>query len=78
VGIREIAQNTNAVAAPVFNGEGVIASIAIVGPTERLTKKACEKFGPVIRDYARKISEEMGFHAADTIGRGGTRKAAGA
>ena len=78
VGIREIAQNTNAVAAPVFNGEGAIASMAIVGPTERLTKKACEKFGPVVRDYARKVSEEMGFHSGEAFGRAGTRKAASA
>jgi IclR family acetate operon transcriptional repressor len=78
VGIREIAQNTNAVAAPVFNGEGVIASIAIVGPTERLTKKSCEKFAPVIRDYARKVSEEMGFHAAEVFGRGAAKKASSA
>jgi DNA-binding IclR family transcriptional regulator len=75
VGIREIAQNTNAVAAPVFNGEGVIASMAIVGPTERLTRKACEKFGPLVRDYARKVSEEMGFHALEAFARGGRRNA---
>jgi DNA-binding IclR family transcriptional regulator len=75
VGIREIAQNTNAVAAPVFNGEGVVASMAIVGPTERLTKKACEKFGPVVREYAQKASTEMGFHNIEPCGYAGARKA---
>jgi IclR family acetate operon transcriptional repressor len=75
VGIREIAQNTNAVAAPVFNGEGVIASIAIVGPTERLTKKACEKFGAVVRDYADKVSEEIGFHSVEAFPSSRARKA---
>src|SRR5919106_1213722 len=73
--IREIAQNTNAVAAPVFNGEGVIASIAIVGPTERLTKKACEKFGPLVRDCADKVSEEIGFHSVEAFPSSGARKA---
>jgi IclR family KDG regulon transcriptional repressor len=60
VGIRERAPTTNAVAAPVFNNEGVAASLVIVGPAERLTKKVCEKFGPVVRDLAQKLSEEMG------------------
>ncbi|HSE90101.1 MAG TPA: IclR family transcriptional regulator [Candidatus Binatia bacterium] len=78
VGIREIAQNTNAVAAPVFNGDGVIASMAIVGPTERLTKKACEKFGPVVRDSARKVSEEMGFHPVEAFGYAGAKKVSSA
>jgi hypothetical protein len=44
----------------VFNNEGVAASLVIVGPAERLTKKVCEKFGPVVRDLAQKLSEEMG------------------
>lgn len=63
VGIRERAPSTNAVAAPVFNSEGVVASLVIVGPAERLTKKVCEKFGPGVRDLAQKLSEEMGSQA---------------
>lgn len=63
VGIRERTPTTNAVAAPVFDSQGVIATLAIVGPAERLTKKACEKFGPVVRDLAQKLSEEMGSQA---------------
>jgi IclR family acetate operon transcriptional repressor len=78
VGIREIAQNTNAIAAPVFNGKGVIASIAIVGPTERLTKKACEKFGPVVRECARKVSEEMGFHSGEALAHAAAKSASSA
>jgi DNA-binding IclR family transcriptional regulator len=61
VGIRERAPTTNAVAGPVFNSEGVVASLVIVGPAERLTKKICEKFGPIVRDLAQKLSEEMGY-----------------
>lgn len=63
VGIRERDPSTNAVAAPVFNSEGVVASLVIVGPAERLTKKVCEKFGPGVRDLAQKLSEEMGSQA---------------
>ena len=64
MGIRERTPTTNAVAAPVFDSQGVIATLAIVGPAERLTKKACEKFGPVVRDLAQKLSEEMGSQAS--------------
>lgn len=60
IGIRERAPTTNAVAAAVFNSEGVVASLVIVGPAERLTKKVCEKFGPIVRDLAQKLSAEMG------------------
>jgi DNA-binding IclR family transcriptional regulator len=63
IGIRERNPSTNAVAAPVFNSDSVVASLVIVGPAERLTKKVCEKFGPVVKDLAQKLSEEMGSQA---------------
>ncbi len=58
--IRERVSGTHAVAAPVFNNYGVIGSIAIVGPAERLPRKACEKHGPVLKQAARELSAEMG------------------
>lgn len=76
VGIRERASSTNAVATPVFNSDGGIASLAIVGPAERLTKKACERFGPVVRDLAQRLSEEMGFQAFARPLRGSLKKVA--
>lgn len=60
ISIRERVSGTNAVAAPVFNNNGVIGSIAIVGPAERLTKKACEKYSSVLKEAARELSGEMG------------------
>lgn len=59
-GIKERAPNTNAVAAPVFNNDGVIGSIAIVGPTERLTRRACERWGPLVKLSAQKLSQGLG------------------
>jgi DNA-binding IclR family transcriptional regulator len=61
VSIREKIPDTNAVAAPVFNSNGVTGSIAIVGPAERLTRKNCEKFGPILREIGTRFSQEMGF-----------------
>jgi len=63
VGLRERTPSTNAVAAPVFNNAGVVGSLAIAGPAERVTKKVCEKFGPIVRDIAQNLSQEMGSQA---------------
>ena len=76
IGIRERAPDTNAVAAPVFNSHGVVASLAIIGPSERLTRKACEKFGPVVRRLSQKLSREMGFQASDENHQGKFRRLA--
>jgi DNA-binding IclR family transcriptional regulator len=61
ISIREKIPDTNAVAVPVFNGNGVVGSVAIVGPAERLTKKTCERFGPILKETGTRFSQEMGF-----------------
>lgn len=51
-----------AIAAPVRNRHGKVwASLAIAGPTVRLTDERIEEFIPVVIDAARKISEGFGF-----------------
>jgi IclR family acetate operon transcriptional repressor len=77
VGIRERTPTTNAVAAPVFDSQGVIATLAIVAPAERLTRKACEQMGPIVRDLALRLSEEMGFQALGRSFRLPSRQTAG-
>lgn len=61
VRIRERVSGTHAVSAPVFNNDGVVGSISIVGPAGRLPRKACEQHGELLKQVARELSAEMGL-----------------
>jgi IclR family acetate operon transcriptional repressor len=61
VRLREPFPTSNSVAAPVFDSNGVIGSIAIIGPAERLTSQLCERFGPTLKEIAQGLSGEMGW-----------------
>lgn len=50
------------VGAPVFDITGaVIAAISVSGPRERMDRARCLELGPLVREYAQKISRRRGF-----------------
>lgn len=50
------------IAAPIFDHTGeVMASISIAGPESRLTKERVPKLAPIVKDFAFKISQRLGY-----------------
>jgi IclR family transcriptional regulator, KDG regulon repressor len=65
---QEYEEAINAVAAPIFNADKhPVASIAIVGPSFRLTKSRLPLLGDSLRKMARVISDEVGLVALSAI-----------
>jgi DNA-binding IclR family transcriptional regulator len=61
--ILEFGYHLNSVAAPLFNRDGeVIATIAISGPSMRLTEERIEELVPALKAMAEQISLGMSFH----------------
>jgi DNA-binding IclR family transcriptional regulator len=65
---QEYEEAINAVAAPIFGEERhPVASIAIVGPSFRLTKERLPALGESLRQMTQEISSEVGPVALSTI-----------
>jgi IclR family KDG regulon transcriptional repressor len=65
---QEYEQDINAVAAPLFDADhNPIASIAIVGPSFRLSKDRLPELGESIKKMNHTISQEIGLVALATI-----------
>jgi DNA-binding IclR family transcriptional regulator len=65
---QEYEEAINAVAAPIFDAENhPIASIAIVGPSYRLSKDRLPTLGESLRKMTQLISQEVGLVALSTI-----------
>ena len=65
---QEYEEDINAVAAPIFDAEKhPIASIAIVGPSFRLTKDRLPLLGESLRKMTQVISNEVGLMALSAI-----------
>ena len=65
---QEYEQDINAVAAPLFDADHhPIASIAIVGPSFRLSKDRLPELGESIKRMTQTISQEIGLVALSTI-----------
>ena len=65
---QEYEEEINAVAVPIFNAEHhPVASIAIVGPSFRLTKSRLPVLGDSLRKMAQVISNEVGLVALSAI-----------
>jgi IclR family transcriptional regulator, KDG regulon repressor len=65
---QEYEKDINAVAAPIFDAERhPIASIAIVGPSFRMSKERLPDLGESIRSMAEVISKEVGLVALSAI-----------
>jgi DNA-binding IclR family transcriptional regulator len=51
------------VSAPVWDCENnLVAAISVVGPAVRLTSQKMSKIAPIVKTYARKISQAMGYN----------------
>lgn len=60
ISVEEFEDGINAVSAPIVNSEGVpVASIAIAGPSYRLTVEQMEAIGPSIAAATSEISREI-------------------
>jgi IclR family KDG regulon transcriptional repressor len=65
---QEYERDINAVAAPIFNAENQpVASIAIVGPSFRVTKERLPILGESVRAIAKLIQSEVGATALSAI-----------
>jgi len=65
---QEYEDEINAVAAPIFDRDGQpIASIAIVGPSYRLTKDRLPALGDSLRQLTQSITNEVGIAALSAI-----------
>jgi IclR family transcriptional regulator, KDG regulon repressor len=65
---QEYEEAINAVAAPIFDADkNPIASVAIVGPSFRLTQDRLPSLGESIRKITREISNEVGVAALSAI-----------
>jgi DNA-binding IclR family transcriptional regulator len=51
------------IAAPIFDHRGQCnAAISVSGPTLRLTNSRIEELGKIVKNYARQISEKIGYN----------------
>jgi IclR family KDG regulon transcriptional repressor len=65
---QEYERDINAVAAPIFDVEHQpIASVAIVGPSFRVTRERLHELGETVRAITRLIEEEVGLQALSAI-----------
>jgi IclR family transcriptional regulator, KDG regulon repressor len=65
---QEYEEEINAVAAPIFDKDkNPIASIAIVGPSFRLSKDRLPALGESLRQMTQEISKEVGLEALSAI-----------
>ena len=65
---QEYEEHINAVAAPIFDADHrAVASIAIVGPSFRLSRERLPELGESIRKIADEISREVGTTALSAI-----------
>jgi DNA-binding IclR family transcriptional regulator len=65
---QEYEEEINAVAAPIYNVEGQpIASVAIAGPSYRLTRERMIDIGPHVHATARDITQEMKMAAISQV-----------
>jgi IclR family acetate operon transcriptional repressor len=65
---QEYEDEINAVAAPIFDAEGQpIASVAIAGPSYRLTRERMMGIGPQVRATARDITQEITMAAISQV-----------
>jgi len=62
----EIYQDVRGVAAPIRNRVGqVVAGLAVAGPTYRINKRKLKSFREYVIEYARKISNDLGYETKE-------------
>lgn len=57
----EVNPNVAAVAAPIFGGENkLLGAVAVAGPCQRFTPQKVKTYIPLVIEYAKKISKDLG------------------
>jgi DNA-binding IclR family transcriptional regulator len=59
VSMRERDLDTGGIAAPVFDDHGVIGSLAIIGPVDRMERNGIKKIGKQVQMVANELTEEL-------------------
>ena len=58
----EIIMGATSIATPIFNSRGgVETSLAVIGPTARLTEAKVALFTPLVGDAGKNISQQLGW-----------------
>ena len=63
---REYHPGVRCVAAPIFGIGGVIASLGLSAPADRLDNERLQVVAPLVVDTAARVSRELGGHTART------------
>jgi DNA-binding IclR family transcriptional regulator len=74
VSMRERDLDTGGIAAPVFNDQSVIGSLAVIGPVDRMERHGIQKIGKQVRMVANELTGEL-VSSADFVSRRITRTA---
>ena len=69
VSMRERDFDTGGIAAPVFNDQGVIGSLAVIGPVDRMERNGIQKIGKQVRIVASELTGEL-ISSADFVSNG--------
>jgi len=59
VSMRERDLDTGGIAAPVFNGQRVIGSLAVIGPVNRMKRNGIQRIGRQVKTVASELSREL-------------------
>jgi Bacterial transcriptional regulator len=59
VSMRERDLDTGGIAAPVFNGQSVIGSLAVIGPVNRMKRNGIQRIGRQVKTVANELSREL-------------------
>ncbi len=57
--MRERDLDTGGIAAPVFNHQGMIGSIAVIGPVDRMERNGIQRIGTQVLLIANEITREL-------------------
>jgi DNA-binding IclR family transcriptional regulator len=60
---QEVDLGARAISAAMFDRKGrVVAGIAVAGPSERITNEVMKRFAGMVKDAAKKASDDLAFY----------------
>ena len=68
VSMRERDLDTGGIAAPVFNDENVIGSLAVIGPVDRMERNGIQRTGKQVRMIAGELTGQLGSNTTFVSG----------
>ena len=57
--MRERDLDTGGIAAPVFNDQNVIGSLAVIGPVDRMKRNGIQRIGKQVKMVAGELTDEL-------------------